>query len=252
MALEANECGTSCVLSALDVSPDKVAVIMPAAGRGRRFERDENKLFALLDGKPIWLQTVLRLRSNQRVGPIVMPISAADESSFRDGYDDQLQQLDVQLVTGGKERIDSVQCGLQVLTDWPDDGLVAIHDAARPLVRSADLDQVFDKAALCGAAILAVPVTATVKRSSDGGLSCRTVDRSELSLAATPQVFRLALLRQAYQRHRGRPATDDAQLVARSGHDVALVHGASDNLKVTLPTDLVIAEAILKIQNETP
>ena len=234
------------------MSPDKVAVIMPAAGRGRRFERDENKLFALLDGKPIWLQTVLRLRSNQRVGPIVMPISEADEGYFREGYQDQLQQLDVRLVAGGQERIDSVQNGLQALTDWPEHDLVAIHDAARPLVRAADLDRVFDRATQCGAAILAVPVTATVKRSSDGGNSCRTVDRSELSLAATPQVFRLKLLREAYQRHRGRPATDDAQLVARCGHDVALVDGASDNLKVTLPTDLVIAEAILKIQNENP
>lgn len=222
-----------------------VAVILPAAGSGRRFGGRENKLFARLSGTPIWLLSAIAMRSHPRVARLVMPVSGHDRGRFEDEYADELRKLKIELVPGGSERTDSVRSGVQCVCDDSAIELVAIHDAARPLVRLSDLDAVFSKADQTGAAILASPVTATVKQSFDSGASCRTVDRSTLWLAQTPQVFRLSVLQQAYGKHRGRPATDDAELVQRIGIDVALVEGSADNLKITHSDDLIVAEAIL-------
>lgn len=178
-----------------------------------------------------------------------MPVSATDRSTFDSEFAPQVQELDIQVVLGGKERTDSVQQGLKTLGG--DDGvkLVAVHDAARPLVQSSDLLDVFTTAWQTGAAILATPMTGTVKRS-DKSNGTTTVDRSQLWIALTPQVFRIELLLEAYKKYRGRPATDDAELVERIGHPVSLVKGSADNLKITLPEDLIIAEAILAKQNK--
>lgn len=231
--------------------PANVAVVLPAAGSGRRFGGSENKLFAALVGEPIWVRAARRLRAHHRVRRIVMPVSGTDRSRFERDFAEPLDQLDIQLVVGGVERTDSVWAGLTAVENDHDVDLIAVHDAARPLVRTADLDAVFAKADETGAAILATPVNATVKQSFDRGRSCRTLDRSTLWLAQTPQVFRIEVLVDAYRKHRGRPATDDAELVQRIGISVALVHGAADNLKITHPEDLVVAEAILKSQNES-
>ncbi len=230
--------------------PANVAVVLPAAGSGRRFGSDENKLFARLAGEPIWLRTATRLRGHRRVRRIVMPVSENDRPRFEREFVRSLNELAIELVAGGGERTDSVQAGLALLQDDLNVDLVAVHDAARPLVRTADLDAVFRRADETGAAILATPVTATVKQTLDEGRSCRTVDRSTLWLAQTPQVFRVGVLVEAYRKHRGRPATDDAELVQRLGVDVALVDGSPDNLKITHRDDLVVAEAILKSQHE--
>lgn len=231
--------------------PRNVAVILPAAGSGRRFGGGQNKLFALLADQPIWLLSAVRMRSHHRVARIVMPVSKQDRPRFEDQFGKPIAELAIELVDGGAARTDSVRSGVRQVSDDPSIDLIAIHDAARPLVRLNDLDAVFAKADETGAAILATPVTATVKQSDDAGASCRTVDRSTLWLAQTPQVFRVAVLQKAYDKHRGRPATDDAELVQRIGVDVALVDGSADNIKITHPNDLVVAEAILKSQNES-
>lgn len=225
-----------------------IAVIMPAAGSGRRFGGEENKLFALLADQPIWLRSAERIRDHGRVARLVMPVSPADRPRFEREFEDPIRRLGLELVDGGEQRTESVQAGFVAVADDHKIDLIAIHDAARPLVRIEDLDAVFSKADQTGAAILATPVTATVKQTLDAGVSCQTIDRSTLWLAQTPQVFRVAVLRQAYAKHRGRPATDDAELVQRIGTDVALVLGSPDNIKITHPGDLVVAEAILKSQ----
>ncbi|WP_182867693.1 2-C-methyl-D-erythritol 4-phosphate cytidylyltransferase [Stieleria mannarensis] len=235
----------------MSISPNHVAVILPAAGSGRRFGREENKLFAVLAGDPIWLVAARRLRAHRRVARIVMPVSDQDRPRFEGEFAAQVRELAIERVPGGAERTDSVRSGLSHVAQDDSVGLIAIHDAARPLVRQDDLDAVFAKADQTGAAILAAPVTATVKQSLDAGVSCRTVDRSTLWLAQTPQVFAPDILQRAYAKHRGRPATDDAELVSRLGVDVALVQGSPDNLKITHPNDLVVAEAILKTQIES-
>jgi 2-C-methyl-D-erythritol 4-phosphate cytidylyltransferase len=177
-----------------------------------------------------------------------MAISEADREVFAGEFASLIEQLNIQLVPGGKERTDSVKAGLDAIAGDQSVRYVAIHDAARPLVSDADLAAVFATALQSGAAILATPVPGTIKRDLGQGRRCETVDRRELWLALTPQVFPVGLLDEAYQKHNGRLATDDAQLVERIGHDVCLVRGSADNLKITYPEDLPIAEAILARQ----
>ena len=229
-------------------TPGSVAVILPAAGSGSRFGSHQNKLFATLGDQPLWFHAARRLRECSLVGRIVMPVSAEDQSVFNGEYADKIEELNLQVVLGGAERTDSVQMGLETLKGDDSVALVAIHDAARPLVLAADLLAVFASAWQTGAAILATPMTGTVKRSSNLQ-STITVDRRQLWIALTPQVFRIERLREAYRKYRGRPATDDAELVERIGHPVAIVKGSADNIKITLPEDLIIAEAILAKQN---
>jgi len=225
-----------------------VAAILPAAGSGQRFGSASNKLFAELAGKPLWFHAASRLAASASVARVVLAVSQVDEPVFRNRYASMVEQLRIELVLGGSERTDSVQAGLDHLADDSGIGLVAIHDAARPLVRANDMAAVFAAASQTGAAILATPMPGTVKRGQLESGGSLTVDRRELWLALTPQVFRVGLLKQAYRKHNGRPATDDAQLVERMGHDVTLVQGSADNLKITYPEDLSVAEAILATQ----
>ena len=223
-----------------------VAAIVPAAGSGARFGGAENKLFALLAGEPLWVHSVRRIRARPEVGRVIMPVSVSDRDVFGSRYSSQINQYGVELVDGGIERTDSVQNGLAAVGDDSAIQLVAVHDAARPLVCDGDLRNVFAAAHRTGAALLATPATGTIKKSvAAGDTDSVTVDRRDLWIALTPQAFRIELLRSAYQRYRGRPATDDAELVERCGHQVCLVAGRADNLKITFPEDLRIAEAIL-------
>lgn len=233
-----------------------VAALLPAAGSGRRFGSESNKLFALLGGDPIWVQTVRQLAIRPEIGRIVLAVSASDQERFQSQLDNDVLGSDidssnVELVLGGAERSDSVRAALAELEKDPAVKWVAVHDAARPLVLQHDLRAVLLAAAESDAAILAAPLTATLKRDLGDQKRSATVDRRELWTALTPQVFRVGLLMEAYRKHNGRPATDDAQLVERLGHDVALVPGASDNLKITYPEDLLVAEAILSQRRQS-
>jgi 2-C-methyl-D-erythritol 4-phosphate cytidylyltransferase len=226
-------------------TPGCIAAIVPAAGSGQRFGAERNKLFATLAGKPVWFHAASRLAAQSLVGRIVMAISEQDRELFSGEFAALLSQLRIELVSGGATRCDSVKAALDTLAGDDSVRLVAVHDAARPLVSAADLAAVFAVAWQTGAAILATPVSGTLKRSLTDGLDCQTVDRRDLWIALTPQVFRIDVLARAYARHHGCPATDDAQLVERLGHGVALVRGSADNLKITYREDLLVAEAIL-------
>ena len=240
----------------------RVAAILVAAGRGRRFGGSDNKVLQLLEGQPIWLHSIRALRRCPRIGPVVMVIHPDDRGAVQD----EAEGLGVRLVDGGRERVDSVLAGLKELegmghpAEPPDVTAedvgsiadasragqlwVAIHDAARPLVPADDVDRVIEQAILTGAAILATPVRGTIKLRSDSG-DVTTVDRKRLWEALTPQVFREDILRTAYRRWRGRPVTDDAELVERSGFSISLVPGSAENLKITHAEDLILAEAIM-------
>ena len=230
----------------MNSSERDIAVILPAAGSGRRFGRDENKLFARLGELAIWEVAARALAGHPRVARLIMPVSPADREKFESVFADSIHKLSIELTDGGAERTDSVGSGLETVGDDVSIQMVAVHDAARPLVSRSELDAVFSRAEETGAAVLALPATATVKQTLDSGRSCHTLDRETIWLAQTPQVFHLTTLREAYAKHRGRPATDDADLVQRIGVDVALVVGSPENLKITHPDDLSIAEAILE------
>ncbi len=227
-------------------SARSIAVIIPAAGSGSRFGDVRNKVFAMLAGKPLWMHCVERFHARVEVSRIVLAVSDEDRETFEQQATDLAIREKIAFCRGGSERSDSVAAALATLDSDNNVQWIAVHDAARPLVQDEDLSAVFEMAKLTGAAILATPITGTVKRGMADAVGCTTVDRRELWTALTPQVFRADVLRSSYARHHGFPVTDDAQLVERAGHSVALVHGAADNLKITFPEDLQLAEAILK------
>lgn len=219
-----------------------VAAIVVAAGRGQRFGSSENKVLLPLGGIPIWIRAIEALRCCDWIGDIVLVVRDCD----RPAIEAPAKSLGISVVVGGAERIDSVRAGLQWLATGSDPARwIAVHDAARPLVPPDDIEAVICAAVAHHAAILATPVRGTLKRGRDDRGAISTVDRTDLWEALTPQVFSAAVLRRAYDRHRGRPATDDAELVERSGAPVCLVPGSAENLKITRAEDLQIAEAIL-------
>jgi 2-C-methyl-D-erythritol 4-phosphate cytidylyltransferase len=165
---------------------------------------------------------------------------------FRRRFGANLAFMNVQIADGGSERFESVANALALLK--PEAEFVAIHDAVRPCVTDEMIDAVFATAAKNGAALLAVPVTDTLKRVDGTRLVKETVSRQGLWLAQTPQVFRRDWLVEAYQKRSslGREITDDTQLVEAAGHPVFAVEGSSTNVKLTTKHDLFLAEAVLK------
>lgn len=227
--------------------------IVVAAGRGKRFGGGDNKVLFPLDGKPIWRHAVESLRASGRIDHIVLVIRPDDRQIIAD----IASELDVHLTDGGNERYDSVQAGLDALQkllllnrQLPENRLVAVHDAARPLVSTLEIQNVIDTANRTGAAVLATPVRGTLKRRNEHG-NTATIDRNELWEALTPQVFRFEVIAAAYRRWRGRPVTDDAEMVERSGFPVTLVPGSAENLKITRAEDLTLAHAILSRRKQS-
>jgi 2-C-methyl-D-erythritol 4-phosphate cytidylyltransferase len=224
----------------------RFAVILPAAGRSSRFKDKEKKPFVNLDGRAVWLRTAELFVTRDDVVKTYIVIDPADEELVRRRYAPNMAFMNVQLIHGGRERFDSVANALAVLP--PEADFVAIHDAVRPCVTAEQIGEVFARAVEAGAALLAVPVTDTVKRVDDKGKVLGTLPRQGLWLAQTPQVFRRDWLEAAYA-GRGQlkqPVTDDAQLVEAAGHPVAVVEGSPSNLKITTKADLSLADAILK------
>jgi 2-C-methyl-D-erythritol 4-phosphate cytidylyltransferase len=171
-------------------------------------------------------------------------IAEEDAEEFNRKFGANIAIMGVEVCKGGKERCDSVQNALVKVKD--DIDLVAIHDAARPCIVDKWIDEVFAAAEKDGAAILAVPEPATLKRVSHGKIT-ETVKRDGLWQAQTPQVFRRELITKAYAARTGRNVTDDAQLVELLGHAVTVVEGSPLNLKITTRDDLKLAEQVLKV-----
>ena len=223
----------------------KAAVIIPAAGRGHRMGQGARpKQFLPLFGKPIVRWTVEACAAARSVAQLVLVVAPEDVDACRSWISDATEKP-VQVVAGGDERQVSVQRGLAAVpASVP---LVAVHDGVRPLVQPALLDQVVAAAARHGAATAAVPLKDTVKQVRDGWVQI-TPDRASLRAVQTPQAFRRDLLVEAHTRAQADRwlATDDAALVERLGHPVAVVDGAYDNIKITTPEDLLLAETLLR------
>jgi 2-C-methyl-D-erythritol 4-phosphate cytidylyltransferase len=156
--------------------------------------------------------------------------------------------MNVRIADGGAERFESVANGLGAAS--ADAEFIAIHDAVRPCITEAMINAVFSVAAQKGSAILAVPVTDTVKQVDSQNQIKTTMPRQGLWLAQTPQVFRREWITDAYSKRGqlGKDITDDAQLVEAAGHPVHVVEGSASNIKITTKNDLMLADAILKAQ----
>ncbi|MCO6438867.1 MAG: 2-C-methyl-D-erythritol 4-phosphate cytidylyltransferase [Phycisphaerae bacterium] len=230
----------------------KIAVIIPAAGKGERFGGGENKIFSKLDGRPVFLRTVEHFIRREDICQILLGVAPEDDEAMRTQYGANLAFMGVKTVTGGARRCDTVAAALGELSD--DAEFVAVHDAARPCVTSEHIDAVFAAAAKSGAAILAVPLSGTIKRVGTANLVESTVPRAGLYEAQTPQVFRKDIISQAYAAltESDKDVTDDAELVERAGHPVTAVISDSTNLKITTRADLALASAILKSRPSKP
>jgi 2-C-methyl-D-erythritol 4-phosphate cytidylyltransferase len=224
----------------------RFAVILPAAGKSSRF-RDQHykKPFAPLDGRPVWMHAADRFANRKDVVQSLLIIAPEDREHFTEKFGGNAALLGIEIVEGGKERYDSVAKALERLN--PEADFVAVHDAARPCLVDEWIDAVFAAAVKTGAAILAAPVTGTLKRAAGDQTIAETVARDNLWEAQTPQVFRRQLLIDAYARRGGKPATDDAELVERLGQKVTIVPGSAMNVKITTKEDLRIASALLKV-----
>lgn len=228
----------------------RVGAVLVAAGRGERFGNALPKAFVALAGQPLVLRAAAVLAAVPEVTHIVPVIPGNAMERWRTLLTEFGEPAVLGApVAGGAERQDSVRAGLEALP--ADVDLVAVHDAARPLVRPEAVSRVVAAAARAGAAILAIPARDTIKRVTEGRVVA-TPDRATCWAAQTPQVFRVALLREALAKaasdgHRG---TDDAALVERLGITVHVVEGDSDNLKLTHPEDLAVAERILAHRKE--
>ena len=222
----------------------KFAVILPAAGKSSRFSKQRRKVFVELKGRPVWVRTAEQFVNRSDVVQTIIVVSPDDLDSFKEKFRPNLAFMEIEVVTGGAERSDSVQCGLACVRDDVD--FVAVHDAARPLIVKQWIDEVFDAAVKHEAAILATPVTSTLKRVDADQAIEKTVSRTNLWAAQTPQVFRRQLLLDAYAKRGSYQATDEAELVERLGVTVKIVPGSPMNLKITTPDDFHIAEHLLE------
>lgn len=222
------------------------AVILPAAGKSSRFgDAYYKKPFAPLENRPVWLHAAEKFANRPDVQKTILVISPEDREHFDSHFGGNAALLGVQVIEGGAERSDSVAAGLAHVP--PEIDFIAVHDSARPCLAEHWIDAVFAAAEKSGAAILATPITGTLKRAADDRTITETVSRTGLWEAQTPQVFRRDLLLQAYQQRGAESATDDAQLVERLGHPVTMVPCSAMNLKITTQDDLRLAAAVLRV-----
>ncbi|MGR3310039.1 MAG: 2-C-methyl-D-erythritol 4-phosphate cytidylyltransferase [Candidatus Brocadiales bacterium] len=241
------------VLSEANVS--NVSVIIPSAGVGLRMGGKVRKPYLCIKGKPILLYTFESFVRIEYVREIILVVNPEDHSAVDDEWNGRLnEQKSTKIIPGGKRRQDSVYTGLLQMDERCN--IVLIHDAVRPFVTKEIIEAVIQKAEECGAAIAAVPMKATVKQvqSSEFGVQrkyselviLRTVPRADLWQAQTPQGFKKHIIMDAFNKLLAADVevTDDAEVVERFGYKVAIVQGSDDNIKITTPEDLALAEAI--------
>lgn len=220
--------------------------VVPAAGSGRRFGGEVPKQYLQAAGKPLLRHALEALLAHPGIDGAV--VALADGDARWPGWT-TLHGKPVLACRGGAERADSVLAALAALpAGVADDALVLVHDAARPNLQAADIGALLEAAAAHpDGAILAAPVRDTLKRADAGGRILATEPRQALWRALTPQAFRRDLLLRALQaaRDAGLVATDEAMAVERLGCRPRLVEGREDNLKVTTPADLALADFLL-------
>ncbi|MEA3275212.1 MAG: 2-C-methyl-D-erythritol 4-phosphate cytidylyltransferase [Pseudomonadota bacterium] len=223
--------------------------VVPAAGVGRRMSVSVPKQYLDLAGRPVIDYSLSTLLDHPRVEGLFVAVDPSDAHWTRTSFADHEK---VTRVDGGAERCHSVLNALDVLAKNADEEVwVLVHDAARPCLRSSDLDRLLNAVEIHPVGgLLGVPVRDTMKQAGEGGEVRRTVPRKDLWHAFTPQMFRLGLLRRALQEAlAGRClVTDDASAVERMGLAPLLVEGHADNIKITRPEDLAVARFYLEQQ----
>jgi 2-C-methyl-D-erythritol 4-phosphate cytidylyltransferase len=242
----------------------KVVVIIPAAGLGTRMapmpagakgkqkQSTPSKQFTELGGTPILIHTLRKFAAVDAVSEIWIALRESEIAGFRVRLESEAKDVlkkKVDLVVGGEHRQQSVENALNAVAAAADD-IVLVHDAVRPFVTREIIQEVIEAARKYGAAIAGLPAVDTIKqveRTAEGALIKATIPRAGIVMAQTPQGFRYSVIKKAFDEASadGFLGTDEASLVERSGHDVAVVMGSPRNIKITAPADMELAEFYL-------
>ncbi|MHC5142285.1 MAG: 2-C-methyl-D-erythritol 4-phosphate cytidylyltransferase [Planctomycetota bacterium] len=224
----------------------RASVIICAAGSSTRFGGDRKKPFVDISGRAAFIRSIEYFAERDDVCQVIAAISPEDEEIVKVKWGAALAFNGVKLCFGGAERFETVAKAMELVKDEAE--LIAVHDSVRCCLTKDWLDELFKTAGETGAAMLACPVVATLKKVA-GGIIIDTLDRSNLYEAQTPQVFDAKLLKNAYAKLDSldkSKITDDAQLVEAMGQAVHIVETDHSNIKITRKTDVAIAEAIIK------
>uniref|UniRef100_A0A0E0JRZ2 2-C-methyl-D-erythritol 4-phosphate cytidylyltransferase, chloroplastic n=1 Tax=Oryza punctata TaxID=4537 RepID=A0A0E0JRZ2_ORYPU len=225
------------------VKERSVSVVLLSGGQGKRMGASMPKQYLPLLGLPIALHSLKTFCQLKEVKEVVVVC----DPDYKDVFEGSIEnvQIPIKFALPGKERQDSVYNGLQEIDG--DSELVCVHDSARPLVSSEDVKKVLEDAVVHGAAVLGVPVKATIKEADSDSFVVKTLDRKTLWEMQTPQVMRPSLLRDGFElvKRDGLEVTDDVSIVEYLKHPVYITEGSYTNIKVTTPDDLLLAERLM-------
>lgn len=219
---------------------EQYAVIV-AGGSGSRMQSTTPKQFLEIGSKAVLLHTLETFHNFNPAMQIILVLPASQKERWKEIRKTHQCQIAHAIAEGGENRFQSVRNGLALV---PAGALVAIHDGVRPFVQQETLKQAFSTAAEKGSAIPAVPLKESIRRLENE--SSKAEDRSQFRLIQTPQIFQSDLIKKAYRQAERPLFTDCASVVEAEGHKVTLIAGSYENIKITTPEDLLIAENILK------
>ncbi|MDD4721863.1 MAG: 2-C-methyl-D-erythritol 4-phosphate cytidylyltransferase [Acidaminococcaceae bacterium] len=233
---------------------ENLIVVLAAAGVGKRLGLGKNKAFVVLGAAPILVHNLKQINKINKLARVVVVVGASEireASEILEKYQDEYYPgMKWEVVAGGKERQDSIANALNGIQGT--EGYVAIHDGARPFATAQIFERVWQAAKQTGAAIAAMPVKDTIKAVDENNFVTGTPNRKVLRAVQTPQIFRLGLLKMAYNALKitGAVVTDDASVVELMGVPVVTVEGSYENQKITTPEDLLWAKSLLKQKGE--
>ena len=224
-------------------------VVILAAGQGKRMGAGKNKLLLPLNGVPVLIHTLLVFEHDEECEGIILAIHPSDQQEFTTLIMQYNLIKNLSFVHGGEERQHSVSNAIKVVKT---EGIVLVHDGARPFIDKATIHKLVMVANEAGAAVVAVPVKDTIKKVENQKI-VETIERSSLWAVQTPQAFRISILQKAHRlaTNQGFLGTDEASVVERIPHQIKIVEGSYDNIKLTTPEDLFFAEAIIRKREKT-
>ena len=227
-------------------------VIIVAGGKGLRMGSDIPKQFLPIGGKPVLMRTLERFREYSDDLQIILVLPEAQQEYWQElcnRYDFKVEYL---LANGGQTRFHSVQNGLALVPDDAE-GVVGVHDGVRPFPSIDVIRNCYETARTAKAVIPVIPIVETVRHLTGGQARCEvesvTVPRDEYRLVQTPQTFDIQLLKAANRQPYNDVFTDDASVVESYGHKITLVEGNRENIKITTPYDITVAEAIINTES---
>jgi len=224
-------------------------VIIVAGGKGLRMGSDIPKQFLPIGGKPVLMRTIERFREYSKDLQVILVLPKAQQAYWQELCREYNFKVEYLLADGGETRFHSVQHGLALIPDDAE-GVVGVHDGVRPFPSIEVIRSCYETARTAKAVIPVIPIVETVRKlTGTGPVSSITVPRDHYRLVQTPQTFDIQLLKAANRQPYNNSFTDDASVVESYGHQITLVEGNRENIKITTPYDITVAEAIINSQS---